>query len=85
MAKSYRPSRGNWDRRDGLRINRLNDNRMVSRYTHSISLWDADNIVQDNEDGNGYHHISIAKELRRCNSGKCRKVNGYNGKLNGRM
>lgn len=75
--------RSNYDKRDGLKVNRIQENRKVSGYSTSVSMWDVDNIVMDNPNSSGFIHVSIVKQLRKANSAKCRKMNGYNGKING--
>lgn len=79
-----RPMTSNYDRRDGLKVHRISDNMYVSRYSGTITLFDADNIVLDQEGKKGFINVSIARSLRRLNRLKCNRINGYNGKLNGR-
>jgi hypothetical protein len=82
--RDYNWNKNNWDRRDGIKVHRIQDNRKVSGYASSVTMWDIDNIVMDNPNSSGFIHVSIVKVLRHANSAKCRKMNGYNGKLNGR-
>lgn len=82
MYKYPRRDEENWDKRDGLKVNRVLAHGTVSRHCTTISVFDVDNIVMSSF--NGFHRVSIAKQLKKLNRSKCRKLNKYNGKLNGR-
>lgn len=87
MAKrrnSYGRGRTNYDSGDGLKPNSIKDVRLVSKYIYSFSFWENENITyEDPKDGKEVF-AGINKRLRRLNIGKCRRINGYNGKIHGR-
>ncbi len=83
--KNWDYGKHNWDKGDGLEVHKIKDNHKVSRYKSCMSMWDEDNIVMDHPEKSGsFLHVSIVKMLRLANKYKCRKMNGYKSKLNGR-
>ncbi len=75
---------GNYDAGDGLKPHRVQPGGKSCRYIYSFSIWENDNhTIEDPKTGREIY-VSINKRLRRLNSRKCRKMNGYNNKINGR-
>jgi hypothetical protein len=70
------------DSEDGLEINRLIAGRFIGRQRGSMSMLNADNVVIELIDrGSRFYKVSILGEVRRVNSSKTRRINGYKDKI----
>lgn len=84
--RDWDTGRFHFNNKDGLEINNLNRNRVVSRRQTRFSMWDDDHIVIDDPHRkNRYIHVSIHKKVASANSARCSYLNWYNKKVNGRQ